>query len=59
MANVISMFVTDFFLLVIMLVGLYRLHCRVASKFALAHFLWKQVRCLPFLDNRGFHLPLT
>jgi len=42
LANVISMFVTDFFLLVIMLVGLFRLRCRVGGKFALAPFLWKQ-----------------
>jgi len=56
MANLISMFVTDFFLLVIMLVGLFRLRCRVAGRFALAPFLWKQVRCQPFLDCRSFLL---
>jgi len=38
------MFATDFFLLVIMLVGLFRMRCRGAGSFGLGRLLWKQVR---------------
>jgi hypothetical protein len=43
-ATVISMFITDFFLLAIMLVGLLRMHHRSASGVFLGSLLWKQVR---------------
>ena len=44
-ATVISMFITNFFLMVIMLVGLLRMHYRRVSTLALGSLLWKQVRC--------------
>lgn len=43
MATFISMLVTDFFLLVAMLVGLLRIRHRGAGAFALGRLLWKQV----------------
>jgi hypothetical protein len=39
------MFITNFFLLVIMLVGLLRMHYRKVSTLALESLLWEQVRC--------------
>jgi len=40
--NIISMLVSDLFLLAIMLVGLFRLRCRGTGSFALGRLLWKQ-----------------
>jgi hypothetical protein len=37
------MFITDFILLVIMLVGLFRMGVRRVDTFALGRLLWKQV----------------
>jgi hypothetical protein len=42
-ATFVSMFITDFALLVIMLVGLLLLRRRGAGAFGLGHLLWKQV----------------
>jgi hypothetical protein len=42
MATFISMLVTDFFVLVAMLVGLLRIRHRGAGAFALGRLLWKQ-----------------
>jgi hypothetical protein len=39
------MFITNFFLLVIMLVGLLCMHYRGVSTLALGSLLWEQVRC--------------
>jgi hypothetical protein len=41
---VISTLATDVVLLVIMIVGLVRMHLEVDSVFALGRILWKQVR---------------
>jgi len=41
-ATIVSMFFTDFFLLVVMLVGLLRLRMHGAGTFALGQLLWKQ-----------------
>jgi hypothetical protein len=41
----VSMFVTDFILLLVMLVGLLRMRYRGAGGFALGRLLWKQVKC--------------
>ncbi|KAH9968291.1 hypothetical protein BJV74DRAFT_868632 [Russula compacta] len=48
-ATVISMLVTDFVLLLIMLCGLHRLRHNVVGTFELGRLLWKQVRSLLFL----------
>jgi len=42
--NFISILVTDIVLLLIMLVGLHRLHCHGGGTFRLGRVLWKQVR---------------
>ena len=39
------MFITDFFLLVIMFIGLLRIHHRGASTLTLGSLLCKQVKC--------------
>jgi len=55
-ATIISMFITDFILLVIMLVGLFRMGVRRVGTFALGRLLWKQVIWRRLLH--GSHLPL-
>jgi hypothetical protein len=55
-ATIISMFTTDFILLVIMLVGLFRMGVRRVGTFALGRLLWKQVMLRRLLH--GPHLPL-
>jgi hypothetical protein len=42
--NVISTLVTDIVLLLIMLIGLYRLQCHGGGTFRLGRLLWKQVK---------------
>ena len=42
--NLIAIPVTDFALLLIMLVGLLRLRCHRSGRFGLARVLWRQVR---------------
>jgi hypothetical protein len=44
-ATLVSVFVTDFILLLVMLVGLLRMRHRGAGRFALGRLLWKQVEC--------------
>jgi hypothetical protein len=41
--TIVSMFITDFILLVTMLVGLFRLRRIGAGRFGVGHLLWKQV----------------
>ncbi len=55
-ATIISMFTTDFILLVIMLVGLFRMGVRRVGTFALGRLLWKQVIWRRLLH--GSHLSL-
>ena len=57
-AAVISMFITDFFLLLVMLIGLLRMRHRGAGTFALGQLLWKQVRWKRLLHGRGTLFPL-
>jgi hypothetical protein len=39
----VAMLATDIILLLVMLVGLFRLHRRLGGKFGLAQVLWRQV----------------
>jgi len=59
-ATIISMFINDFFLLVVMLVGLLRMRVRCGGTFALRRLLCKQVRWRQFLhaSGRGSLIPL-
>jgi len=59
MATIISMFITDFFLLVIMLVGLLRMHHRSASSLALGSLLWKEGFIWLFLSTSVVLLPVV
>ncbi len=52
-ATIISMFINDFFLLVVMLVGLLRMRVRCGGTFALGRLLCKQVRWRQFLHANG------
>jgi len=56
----VFMFLTDFVLLVTMLIGLLRLRYHGAGTRGLGLLLWKQVgsRCLRFLRGRGSLHPL-
>ncbi len=51
-ASIISMFITDFILLVAMLVGLLRMGVLGPDTFALGSLLWKQVRRRRLLSGR-------
>ena len=53
----ISTFITDFTLLVIMLVGLLRLPRRIGSTCSLGLLLWKQVKCWLFFH--GDSIPVS
>jgi hypothetical protein len=44
-ATFVSMFISDFILLLVMLVGLLRMRHRGAGTFDLGRLLWKQVKC--------------
>jgi hypothetical protein len=55
-ATIISMFTTDFILLVIMLVGLFRMGVRRVGTLDLGRLLWKQVMWRRLLH--GSRLPL-
>ena len=54
------MFINDFFLLVVMLVGLLRMRVHCGGTFALGRLLYKQVRWRQFLhaSGRGSLIPL-
>lgn len=51
--SIITMFITDFILLVVMLVGLLRMGVLGPDTFALGSLLWKQVRRRRLLSGRG------
>lgn len=48
----VTMLATDIVLLLVMLVGLFRLHRHIGGKVGLAHVLWRQV-----LYDRGSRQP--